>query len=113
MTLAAPPVSATAEEQHEDDDNQNHFHGKPPLTVMALFAAHRIFYSADCVLNLARNLVGPAFSFQLLVAEGLPSGFFHGALGLLGRTFDPIFIHCLSSILVRGLSTEITPASTL
>jgi hypothetical protein len=57
MTLAATPVSATAEEQHEDYDN------KPPLTVMVLFAAHRIFNSADRVLNLARNLVGLAFSF--------------------------------------------------
>jgi hypothetical protein len=94
MTLAAPPVSATAEEQHEDDDNQNHFHGKPPLTVLALLAAHRIFHSADSVLSLARNLVGLAFSFQLLVAENLPGGFFHGTLSLHGRTFDPIFIHC-------------------
>jgi hypothetical protein len=39
MTLAATPVSATAEEQHEDYDNQNHFHGKPPLTVMGRFSA--------------------------------------------------------------------------
>jgi hypothetical protein len=94
MTLAATPVSATAEEQQDHYDNQDQFHGNPPLTVTALFAAHRILQSADCVLNLARNLVGLAFSVQLLVAKDLPGGFFHGTLGLLGRTLDPIFIHC-------------------
>ena len=94
MTLAATPVSATAEEQHEDHDYQDHFHDKSPLTMTVLFAAHRIFHSADRVLNLARNLVGLPFSFQLLVAENLPGGFFHGTLGLLCRTFDPIFVYC-------------------
>ena len=92
MTLAATPVSATAEEQYEDYDNQDHFHGKPPLTVMALFAAHRISHSADRVLNLARNLVGLAVGFQLLVAEDFTGGFFHGT---------------------QGLSTGVTPASTV
>jgi hypothetical protein len=67
---------------------------------MALFAAHRIFHSADRVLNFARNLVGLAFSFQLLVAA---RGFFHGTLGLLCRTVDPCSM---------GLSTAVTPAST-
>src|SRR4029077_18286588 len=61
---------------------------------MALFAAHRIFQSADCVLYLACSLVGLAFSFQLLVAEDLPGGFFDGSHGPLCRTFDSIFIHC-------------------
>jgi hypothetical protein len=110
MTLAATPVSTTAEEQHEDYDNQDHFHGKTPLTVTALFAAHRILHSADCVLNLARNLVGLAVSFQLLVAEDLPGGFFHGTIGPLCGTFDPIFIRC--RILACGLSTESTLAAT-
>jgi len=51
--------------------------------VMALFAAYCILQSADRVLHLASSLVGLALSFQLLVAEDLPGGFFHGSLGLL------------------------------
>jgi hypothetical protein len=62
--------------------------------MLALFAAHRILQSADCVLYLACSLVGLSFSFQFLVAEDLPGRFFHGPLGLLGRTFDSIFVHC-------------------
>jgi hypothetical protein len=78
---------------------------------MALVAAHRVFDPADRVLKLARNLVGLAFSFQLLVAENLPGSFFHSTLGLLCRTFDPIFIHC--GILSFRLSGEVTPGSRL
>jgi hypothetical protein len=44
--------------------------------------------SYSCVLHLACSLVGLAFSFQLLVAEDLPGGFFDSSLGLLCRTFD-------------------------
>jgi hypothetical protein len=33
MTLATPPISAAAEQQQEYDDNQEPFHGKPPLMV--------------------------------------------------------------------------------
>src|ERR1700687_346046 len=62
--------------------------------VLVLFSSHRIFQSADCVLHLACSLVGLAFSFQLLVAEDLPGGFFDSSLGLHCRTFDSIFIHC-------------------
>jgi hypothetical protein len=75
----------------------------------ALFPAHCILQSADSVLHLASNLVGLAFSFQLLVAEDLSGGFFHGSLGLLRRTFDSIFIHC--HILAEGLGSKITAAS--
>jgi hypothetical protein len=32
MTLAATPVSTAAEQQHDYDDNQEQFHGRPPLT---------------------------------------------------------------------------------
>jgi hypothetical protein len=64
------------------------------LMLLALFATHRILQSADGVLHLACSLVGLALSFQLLVAEDLPSRFFHGSLGLFCRTFDSIFIHC-------------------
>ena len=60
--------------------------------VLVLFSSHHIFQSADCVLHLACSLVGLAFSFQLLVAEDLPGGFFDSSLGLLCRTFDSIFI---------------------
>ena len=62
---------------------------------MALFPAQRIFQSADRVLHLAGGLVGIAFSFQLLVAEDLSGGFFHGSLGLLCRTLDSIFVHTM------------------
>ena len=80
----------------------------PPLMAPTLFAAHRILQSADRVLHFADGLVGLAFSFQLLVAEDLPGGFFYGALGLLCRTVDSIFTplaypHCLLS--------GVTPAS--
>jgi hypothetical protein len=34
--------AATAEQQHQHNDNQDQFHGKSPLTAMALFATHRI-----------------------------------------------------------------------
>jgi hypothetical protein len=34
-------------------------------------------------LHLAGSLFGLAFSFQLLVAEDLPCGFFHRSFGLL------------------------------
>ncbi len=44
--------------------------------VMALFAAHCIFQSADRVSHVAGSLVGLALSFQLLVAEDFPGGFF-------------------------------------
>jgi hypothetical protein len=33
MALAATPVSAAAEQQHDYDDNQEQFHGKPPPLV--------------------------------------------------------------------------------
>jgi hypothetical protein len=39
---------------------------------MALFAAHHIFQSTDCVLHFASGLVGRAFGFQFLVTENLP-----------------------------------------
>ncbi len=61
------------------------------MTVTALFAAHHILQSADRVLHLAGSLVGLAFSFQLLVAQDLSGGFFHGSLGLLCRTVDSVF----------------------
>jgi hypothetical protein len=51
--------------------------------VLALLAAHCILQSTDRVLHLAGSLFGLAFSFQLLVAEDLPCGFFHRSFGLL------------------------------
>ena len=60
--------------------------------VPVLFSSHRIFQSADRVLHLAGSLVGLAFSFQLLVAEDLSGGFFHGSLGLLCRTPYPRYL---------------------
>jgi hypothetical protein len=51
--------------------------------VLALRAAHCILQSTDRVLHLAGSLFGLAFSFQLLVAEDLPCGFFHRSFGLL------------------------------
>jgi hypothetical protein len=41
MALAATPVSAAAEQQHEYDDNQEQFHGKPPLLVRRHLLARR------------------------------------------------------------------------
>jgi len=61
--------------------------------VLALFAAHCIFHSADRVLHLAGGLVGLTFGFQFLIAKDLPDGLFHGSFGLLCGAFDSIFIH--------------------
>src|ERR1700692_3641812 len=95
IAATATPVSAAAaEQQHQYNNNQDQFHNKSPLPATALFAAHRIFQTADRVLHLAGSLVGLAFGFQLLVAEDLSGDFFHGSLGLLGRALDAIFIHC-------------------
>ena len=41
--------------------------------VPALLAAHRILPFPERVLHLDRGLFGPAFSFQLLVAEDFPA----------------------------------------
>src|ERR1700727_3038912 len=93
VTATATPVSAAAaEQQHQYENDQDQFHNKSPLLATALFAAHRVFQAADRVLHFAGSLVGLAFGFQLLVAEDLPGGFFHGSLGLLGRAFYAIFI---------------------
>src|ERR1700726_3791177 len=62
--------------------------------VLALLAAHCILQFTDRILHLAGSLVGLAFSFQLLVAEDLPCGFFHRSFGLLCRTSNSILIHC-------------------
>jgi hypothetical protein len=40
MTAAATPVSAAAEQKHDNDDDQYQFHGISPLMATALFAAH-------------------------------------------------------------------------
>jgi hypothetical protein len=92
-STAAKVSAAAAKQQYQYDDDQDQFHGKSPLMLPALFAAHCILQSADRVLHFARGLVALAFSFQLLVAEDLSSGFFHRAFGLLRRTADSIFIH--------------------
>jgi hypothetical protein len=34
MTSAATPISAAAEQQHQDHDNKDQFHEKSPLMVM-------------------------------------------------------------------------------
>jgi hypothetical protein len=94
VTLTATPVSAAAEYQNDQDDNENQFHRKAPLMVLALFASDSVLHSANGILHFARNLVGPAFIFQLLVAEDLPNSFFNCSLGLLCRAFDSIFVHC-------------------
>src|ERR1700692_1022546 len=96
IAATATPVSAAAaEQQHQYNNYQDQFHNKSPLLATALFAAPRIFQSADRVLHLAGSLVGLAFGFQLLVAENLSGDFFDGSLGLLAPAFDAIFIHLL------------------
>jgi hypothetical protein len=40
MTATAAPISATAEQQHQHNDNQDQFHWISPLMAMALFARH-------------------------------------------------------------------------
>jgi hypothetical protein len=43
MASTATPVSATTEQEHDQNDNQDHFHGISPLTAIALFAAYQAF----------------------------------------------------------------------
>jgi hypothetical protein len=66
------------------NDNQDQFHEKPPLVVLAYFA-HRILRSADCLAGLETE--GKAD--KALVAEDFPGGFFHGtfeaSIGLMPR----------------------------
>ena len=38
MTPTATPVSAATEQEHQHNDNQEHFHGISPLMATALFA---------------------------------------------------------------------------
>jgi hypothetical protein len=40
MTATATPVSAAAEQEHYQNDNQDQFHGISPLMATALFVAH-------------------------------------------------------------------------
>ena len=68
------------------------------IDASALFSALCILQSTNRIWHLARSLVGVAFSFQLLIAEGLSGGHFNGSLGLLCRTFDSILIHVISSL---------------
>jgi hypothetical protein len=37
MASSATPVSAAAEQQHQDNDNEDQFHGTSPLKLMASF----------------------------------------------------------------------------
>ena len=70
ITSTTTPVSATAaKQQHQDNDNQDQFHWKPPFVELVLFAAHCILQSTDRVLHLAGSLVGLALSFQLLAVS--------------------------------------------
>jgi hypothetical protein len=40
MTSTTPPISAAAEQDHHQYDNQDQFHGISPLMVAALFFRH-------------------------------------------------------------------------
>ena len=57
------------------------------MTVMALFAAHRIFQTADSVLHLACNLLGIALRLDAFVANYLDGRhfFFLATACLIGR----------------------------
>ena len=63
----------------------------------------RILRAADGVLDLAFDLAALAFGGQLGVTEGLAGRFLDGALGLLGRTGDTIFVHVAVSSFVDAL----------
>ena len=76
ITSSSTEVSAAAKQQHQYNDNQDQFHGKPPLIVRVLFSAHRILQSAECILHLASGLLGLAFNFQILIAQNLSGSFF-------------------------------------
>jgi hypothetical protein len=59
ITSTVTRVSAsTSKEQHLYNDNQDQFHGKSTLIVLALRAAHCILQSTDRVLHLAGSSFG-------------------------------------------------------
>ena len=64
----------------------------------------RILQAADGVLDLALYFVALAFGDQLAVTEGLADRFLEGALGLLGRAGDTIFVHVAISPFVDALA---------
>jgi hypothetical protein len=43
MTSTTTPISAAAEHEHYQNDNQDQFHGISPLMATALFAAYQAF----------------------------------------------------------------------
>jgi hypothetical protein len=68
------------------------------IDLSGLFPAQGILQTANRILHFANNLLGLAFSFQLLIAEQFSDDFLHGSFGLLCRTFDSILIHSPFSI---------------
>lgn len=55
-----------------------------------------VFQPAGGILDLAPGLVHFALGLQLGIAQNLAGDILHAALGLLQRTFNPVFIHTVS-----------------
>jgi hypothetical protein len=77
MALAATPVSTAAEQQHQYDDNQEQFHGEPPLMILLArrSAAHLVkqraqdqIFDARDQTKRARDQIVPKLSVVELTA---------------------------------------------
>ena len=70
------------------------------VAVMALpswFVAQHILGPADRVLDFSGSFVRRAFGLQLGIAGHFADRFFNGALDLLGRAANSVFVLCLCS----------------
>jgi hypothetical protein len=59
----------------------------------------RVLEAADCILNLASDLLRLAFGFELGVAGYFARDFLNLAFGLLDGALDSIFVHVFLSLL--------------
>jgi len=65
----------------------------PPYGLVPLVAARRVFDAANGILNFALGLIGSTRRLELGIASDFSGRLFDNALGLVGRPFDPIFVH--------------------
>jgi hypothetical protein len=64
--------------------------------IISLRIRECVFGATDCVLHLARRLLGGSFSLRFRVAGYLPDGFLDGPFDPMGRSFNPVLVHIRS-----------------
>jgi hypothetical protein len=55
--------------------------------------ANGVFGAADCVLHLARRLLGGSFSLRFRIASHLADGLLDGPFNPTGRSFNTVLVH--------------------